>query len=42
MRLITDDGDMVEDMIGSSPGSYDAEASLTSSCEWVIQVAAFH
>jgi len=42
MRDVTDDGDMVEDMVVSSPGSYDAEASLSSSCEWVIQVAAFH
>ncbi|HTQ45014.1 MAG TPA: hypothetical protein VMI75_19775 [Polyangiaceae bacterium] len=42
MRQVTDDGDMVEDMVVSSPGSYDAEASVSSSCEWVIQVAAFH
>jgi hypothetical protein len=41
MRQVTDDGDMVEDQI-VSPGSYDAEASLGSSSEWVIQVAAFH
>ncbi len=42
MRLVTDDGDMVEDMVVSSPGSYDAEGSLSSSCEWVMQVVAFH
>jgi len=42
MRNVTDDGDMVEDRVVSTPGSYDAEAAVSSSCEWVIQVAAFH
>jgi hypothetical protein len=42
MRTVTSDGDMVEDEIVSSSGSYDAQASLSSSSRWVIQVAAFH
>lgn len=42
LRLLTNMGDMVEDSIVTSPGAYDAEASLAASCEWILQVAAFH
>jgi hypothetical protein len=42
MRVVTADGDLVEDRVVSSLGSYDAQASLGASSRWVLQVAAFH
>jgi hypothetical protein len=41
-RLVTSDGDIVEDRIVSAVGSYAATAPLADPCEWVMQVAVFH
>jgi hypothetical protein len=41
-RLITYDGDIVEDRIVSATGTYNATAPLTSSAAWVMQMATFH
>jgi hypothetical protein len=41
-RVVTSLGDLVEDRIVSSPGSYDAQASLGASSYWILQIAAFH
>src|SRR5262249_8156286 len=41
-RMITSpDGDIVEDRIVSSPGSYSASAPLTGAGAWVMQLVAF-
>ncbi|HEV2117525.1 MAG TPA: hypothetical protein VGR48_15945 [Terriglobales bacterium] len=40
-RTITTDGDIAEDMIVNSTGSYSATAPLTSNGAWVMQMATF-
>jgi hypothetical protein len=40
-RLVTLDGDLVEDRIVAATGSYAGSASLGQSCEWVLQMATF-
>jgi len=40
-RAMTLDGDMVEDRIVSSTGTYTAAAPLSAACEWVMQMATF-
>jgi hypothetical protein len=41
MRLVSNDGDMVEDRTVSATGSYSGSASLGASCEWIVQLATF-
>ena len=41
MRLVTSDGDMVEDRTVSATGSYSGSASVGASCEWIVQLATF-
>jgi hypothetical protein len=41
-RVVSSLGDIAEDSIVSAPGSYSAVATLTQSCGWVMQLAAFH
>ncbi len=41
-RLVTGDGDIVEDNIVSAMGSYNACATLMSPGAWVMQMATFH
>ncbi|MFZ0637845.1 MAG: hypothetical protein WA755_07745 [Candidatus Acidiferrales bacterium] len=41
-RIITvPDSDIAEDEIEPTTGTYDATAALTSSCQWIMQLAAF-
>jgi hypothetical protein len=40
-RIITYDGDIAEDRIVTTAGSYSATATLSSSAGWVMQVATF-
>jgi hypothetical protein len=41
-RVVTPDGDLLEDRIVSAVGSYAADAPLAISCGWVMQLATFH
>ncbi len=41
IRLVTTDGDMVEDRIVAATGSYSATAPVGLSCEWLVQLATF-
>ena len=40
--LPNDNGNILEDEVTSSAGPYDATATLSTSAEWVLQLAAFH
>jgi hypothetical protein len=40
-RLVSSDGDIVEDRIVSATGSYTGNASVNESCEWLVQMATF-
>jgi hypothetical protein len=40
-RLLSPDGDIVEDQIVTATGSYSASAPLTSTGPWIMQMAAF-
>jgi hypothetical protein len=40
-RIISSDGDIVEDEVVTAAGSYSASASLTSAGPWIMQMAAF-
>ena len=40
-RIITYDGDIAEDRIVTTAGSYSATATLSSSAGWVLQVGTF-
>ncbi|HEY3822145.1 MAG TPA: hypothetical protein VGL81_33500 [Polyangiaceae bacterium] len=42
MRLVSSDGDAVEDRTVSATGLYSATATVAASCGWVIQLATFH
>ena len=42
MRLVTTDGDMVEDRTVAATGTYSASAPVGLSCEWIVQLATFH
>jgi hypothetical protein len=41
-RVVTTLGDIAEDQIVSTTGSYSATAPLVQNCGWVMQLAAFH
>jgi hypothetical protein len=40
-RLVTLDGDLVEDRVVAATGSYAGSAPLGQSCEWILQMATF-
>jgi hypothetical protein len=40
-RMITIDGDIVEDQIVTATGSYQATASLSGAGTWIMQMAGF-
>ena len=40
-RVITSDGDIAEDSVVTSVGTYNASTNLSSSGQWVMQMAAF-
>ena len=40
-RIITEDGDIAEDQIVTTVGSYGAPATLTTTANWLMQVATF-
>ena len=40
-RLLTHDGNIAEDLMVTTAGSYSATAPLTSSCPWIMQMVAF-
>jgi hypothetical protein len=42
LRAITSDGNLLEDRLGSTAGSYAAGAALPYTVNWVMQVATFH
>jgi hypothetical protein len=41
-RVVTTLGDIAEDQIVSTTGTYSAVAPLAQNCAWVMQLAAFH
>ena len=41
LRIVTADGNIVEDRIVASPGTYSADAVLPDSVDWVMQLATF-
>jgi hypothetical protein len=40
-RLVTSEGDIVEDRVVTATGSYSGTADLPESCEWLVQMATF-